>query len=57
MDVFDVPAVEISCCLLLDYVCLLEDYLALLLLDLNISHCHLFMQIFDLILDLEDILL
>lgn len=57
VDVFDIPAVEIRSCLFLDDVCLLEDYLALLLLDLNVGHRHLLVEVFDLVLDLEDVLL
>lgn len=57
VDVFDVPAVEIGRCLLLDDVCLFEDYLALLLLDLHVGHRHLLVQILYLVLNLKDLLL
>ena len=57
VDVFDVPAVEVGSRLLLDDICLLEDDLALLLLDLHVGHRHLLVQVLYLVLDLEDVLL
>jgi hypothetical protein len=54
MDVFNVPAVEVSSCFLLDCRSFPQQQTALFLLDLYISEGHLFMELLDTILDLKD---
>ena len=53
MDVFDIPAIEVDSCLFFDSCSLLKNQTALFLLNLDICQRHLFVHLFNAILDIE----
>ena len=57
LNELDIPPAEVNICLLVYNFCLLQQNLAILFFNINISHSHLLMKVFDNILNLKDILL
>jgi hypothetical protein len=57
LDVFDVSATEIDAGFSFNYLGFLKGNLALVLFNVDVREGHVFVEIFDLVLDLEDFLL
>ena len=57
MNVLDISSTQIHTCFLLDDLRFFQGYFALTFFDINISQSHVFVQIFDFILNIKNILL